>query len=76
MISVDSDGDVRIRRGTQEDIVAMLDTDEDTGELLSDVFDEDDDFTGDPCYWGDSRVLIIRGDVVTPKPVTVQYELG
>jgi hypothetical protein len=74
LISV-SDGDIRIHSGDSEDIIGYLDTDEDTGELTTSAFHAHERFEGNPMYWDDNRVLIIKGEVVTPKPVSVDYEL-
>jgi hypothetical protein len=70
-----SDGDVRIHRLTEEQVIARLATDEDTGELTHRPYRWDEQFDADPDYWEPGRHLIIRGSVVTPQPVNIRYEL-
>lgn len=76
MITVNSDGEVRVYNDSRpEAIIRHLDKDEDTGELTSEPFGPYDGFDIDPQEWDDGRVLIIKGEVVVPKPVSIDYEL-
>lgn len=71
-----SDGEVRVYNDSRpEAILRHLDKDEDTGELLSEPFGPYDGFDSDPECWGDERVLIIKGEIVVPKSVSIDYEL-
>lgn len=69
------DGDVRVRRLSETEVISMLDVDEDTGELLHLPYSWEDEFDADPNYWEAGRYLIIRGTVVTPRPASIKYEL-
>lgn len=70
-----SDGDVRIRRLTENGVIQLLDVDEETGELVGQPYRDTDSFSPDPNGWESGRCLIIRGTIVTPQPVSVRYEL-
>lgn len=70
-----SDGDVRIYEGDREEIIGQLDFDEETGEMISMPF-VGRAHSADPLHWPAHRVLIIKGAVVTPRPVSVKYELS
>lgn len=70
-----SNGEIRIHEGSSEEILSYLETDEDSGEFVDSAFGSGEQFPADPMYWGDNRVMIIKGEVVTPRPVSVKYEL-
>lgn len=69
-----SDSDVRVRMLSEAGILVHLDAGED-GTLTSRPYEWDEGWDPDPAYWQADRCLIIRGEVVTAKPVTVRYEL-
>jgi hypothetical protein len=70
-----SDGEVRVIQGTEATTLATLDKDEESGEITERLFEPNSPRDRDPMYWG-GRSLIIRGSIVTVKPVSVKYELG
>lgn len=70
-----SDGEVCIREGSADEILGYLETDEDTGEFVDSAYEPGQSFPSDPMYWRDNHVMIIRGEIVTPRPVSVKYEL-
>ena len=70
------DGQVRIDSVTSDAaVLELLDFDEETGKLLSEPFATSESIDLDPGYWKKNQVLIVKGEVVTPKPVAVRYEL-
>jgi hypothetical protein len=75
LITVDG-GEIRVYEEDSADrIMRHLDKDDETGELLSSPFSPYEGFETDPEGWGDERVLIIKGEVVEPKQVSVEYGL-
>lgn len=68
-----SDGDTRVKKLTKQQLLERIKPEEGCTPpgYLSDVNE-----SGDTNYWGDA-ILIIKGEIVVPKPKTVvtEYEL-
>jgi len=65
VVWADPDGGCRITELTEEELLKRLNDD---GDYPPDKIRSDLD-ERDPDYWGDKRVLIIKGDIVVPKAV-------
>ena len=68
VMSCDADG-TAIWSMTKESLLKYLD--EFSGEILSTIPNSD------PNYWGENKIVIIKGEIIIPKPVEVvtRYEL-
>ncbi len=66
LITSDEDGDIRIRRMTEKEVQEKI-IDRGTPPWLNarDLAKEPD-----PMYWGSHCWLLIRGEIVVPKPKT------
>lgn len=75
LIYLTEEGETRIRCGNREMVLTWALGDEPTDELvdLSKFFREAPEET-DPMYWA-GRKLIIKGEIVVPQPVRINYEL-
>lgn len=69
------DGDIRVHRLTEVEIIQCLAVDEESGVLTYRSYRWDEKFDTDPNYWEAGRHLIIKGTVVTPQPTSIRYEL-
>ena len=72
VITASEDGDIRVKKYTQEELTKFI-NDEEEGD-----FDTDDFVNGkmlesnsDPMYWGGNSILIIKGKIIIPKPVKI-----
>jgi hypothetical protein len=61
-------GDTRITPYTKEKLLKAID-DGDYGDYVH-FFNDVTDGSNDLSYWGSDDILIIKGEVVTPTPVT------
>jgi len=66
VISCNDDGEVSVEPFEKDGLLRYIEEEGYNGE--SDFIDMDR-FTQDPQYWG-GRLLIIKGEIVVPKPVT------
>jgi hypothetical protein len=62
-----------VLEATEAVILDYLEKD-DEGAVVASTFAPGESRDPDPNYWG-GRSLIIRGEIVQPKPRTVKYEL-
>ena len=77
IIEISEDGDISVTENSAEDIKKLINTDKEAwdAEIVSDTCNDEMPASGDPNYWGDKRILIIKGKIVTPKPITKQYKI-
>ena len=76
-IYCNEDGETRVREMEPEEILSELidDNDREDPDVEMNQFWTTAPEDSDPCYWKGKR-LIIKGEIVTPRPVSVRYELA
>ena len=79
IIEINEDGEVRVSENTAEDMKKLLNSDPDDwdAEIDAEACNIAMPKESDPQYWGDNRILIIKGKIVAPEVVTriVSYEI-
>ena len=65
-----SDGDTTIEHLTKDELIEKLGNDEESNHWGAESFVENLSHNDDTNYWGNS-ILIIKGEIVIPKPKTV-----
>jgi hypothetical protein len=78
VIQTTGDGDIRINKYSKDELTKFINDEEegdfDTADFVTDKRLEKE---SDPIYWGENSILIIKGELVVPKPVKIveQYEV-
>ena len=75
VIRCSENGDVTVEQYNKKDLTELINDQEeenfDTHNFMKKITDKD------PQYWGPDNILIIKGEIIVPKPVKVieQYQV-